>query len=1512
MGAYFRIYVGKESFSQDSRDKIEDLEHKLLLLQDRKKELREELFSGIEFLRTPDGIVYGWTVGGRIYLTPDGINPDTPVHEYTHLWSSAVENRNPELWSRIVDAMKQSPLWNDVASDEAYRSIWNDDSRMASEVLSRLSGRENYQRAMERAEAEIKSERNPIAVAEKVSAWYRVRRALSDFWNKIKEIFGQYIKKSQRIRKQESWEYFMNSAIGDFYMGVNPNVKNSPMEKMFIGEKGASNLDNAEEDDNLYRSDDAAKNRIEALFNQAISGEFKGRPVSIGTLTDEGKAYLEQISGVAFKDKVDFVLNPSDLVHIYKDHFGNNEKDKGQNIPLDIEDIRSIADVITMPDKVVFFKEGEGSNRNMFYFFKEAENGTYNLMEIYSDRKGNLTAKTFYKTRKDASQRVMDIEKSLLSTSETYFGAILSDAKIPQMFETANVEDNYSREGEGAYTENEVSFENDPIAMVAKVESLAKRLHLDIEVSPRFHSRSGNTSKLDSHSLNRGIVEIVTDASQLEGEKAAAKGFYSKSTGKITIVIPNHTSTADVEQTIMHEAVAHHGLRKLFGEHFNTFLDNVYENADSGVRRRIATLASKHGWDFRKATEEYLASLAEDTEYENMSPSLWMRIKEFFSDMLSRVGIKLERPISDGRLRYILWRSYKNLTSPKNSDPIDTAEDLLYRHTLFIGEESHYTAEERDIIEKAKADGSYMKAPGGKPTNLSPKQWVQVRTKAFKKWFGDWEKAARIEKLKKSKPVEITGNEIEASEDIKQYRDNAKKYGLALRGEYTNADTGNVISLSKGSIKEVTSHDVSNEQLQSVAAIPQIIENSVYIDTVENADKAKHPDVVSYDYYICGLKIDGVDYTVKAVVANSTTGERYYDHRLTQIEKGELISLTTGITTPGNENNSPLSHLKDKRLLSILQTNASKVVDENGEPMVVYHGTGAEFTVFDPKKIRDNKGNMRGFFFTTNRNTSSYYGNEMPVFLNVRNPLREVRPNETNIENAIKDNTIGRYDGTIAYAGDEIISNPYLNKGITEDRIVEIVATNPNQIKSATDNVGTFSTESDDILLRKKESDRRREKNRINNAIDTAIGILYGSKEVAKRLRLKRESERRELAKEIYSSVLKGDFNPLTLEQINKYIEDATPANPFGRRISQRLPQRMERALRQGARTNAVDALFSRISENSVPANGRFSEAGRRAIEERKKELLKGWAIATGNWHTDLKDFTNDTEPVAEGKDSKVYSSKDGRFVIKASRGKPYGKRFRPDIDNIALFNNVFRNTRYEILGYGEIDGEFVRILRQPVVDFAHSTPLTDDERIEYMQSLGFEPLNGSNAAFADGEIVIADLQKGNIVRDNAGNITVIDADAKLHTKDVGGNYTYPPVETDLPEGTDLTDPDDDILLRSGESSEEETPMSARERYDARVKGLRFGLKEGHYNHMESVDILMEEAQRESGEKMESFEDVSKAMNQLSSKNHAMREAYERDFFEPLKEELFDLMRKGSSYEELKRYLFAKSGQERN
>ncbi|MFZ7187306.1 hypothetical protein ACLSY8_05145 [Avibacterium avium] len=189
-------------------------------------------------------------------------------------------------------------------------------------------------------------------------------------------------------------------------------------------------------------------------------------------------------------------------------------------------------------------------------------------------------------------------------------------------------------------------------------------------------------------------------------------------------------------------------------------------------------------------------------------------------------------------------------------------------------------------------------------------------------------KSESLEKLRQAKPIQISGRDIEPSSDLRQYKRNALNYGKTLRGNYVNKDTRQEIKLGLGAVKEVLSHDYKDpDHLQSIAAIPQIIEEAIYVDSLPNEDKAKHPHITSYDYYIAGLNIGGDDYTVRAVIANADTGERYYDHKLTDISKNELLS-TAGITTPSFDNSSSID-LDDKRLLQILQDKSAVENEEN-------------------------------------------------------------------------------------------------------------------------------------------------------------------------------------------------------------------------------------------------------------------------------------------------------------------------------------------------------------------------------------------------------------------------------------------------------------------------------------------------------------------------------------------------------------------------------------------------------
>ena len=276
----------------------------------------------------------------------------------------------------------------------------------------------------------------------------------------------------------------------------------------------------------------------------------------------------------------------------------------------------------------------------------------------------------------------------------------MSDDKIAAINEALSNQDSWlQRGGDGSLSDEELSYENEPIAKWLGESKRSKNQQQ--EYAQRMRERMVKRASELAVQLNLDNVEIITETSTLKGKKARAKGWFSPKTGKIVVVVPNHKSIADVEQTVLHEAVAHYGLRKLFGEHFEDFLSNVYENASEEVRRKISELASKHGWDFGKATEEYLASLAENTNFENAIHEGWFsKIKTFFMRMLAKAGVKLGVELGDNELRYILWRSYENLAEPgRYRDVIEQAADITMQYELGVGNYANSSSGQQHVAE---------------------------------------------------------------------------------------------------------------------------------------------------------------------------------------------------------------------------------------------------------------------------------------------------------------------------------------------------------------------------------------------------------------------------------------------------------------------------------------------------------------------------------------------------------------------------------------------------------------------------------------------------------------------------------------------------------------------------------------------------------------------------------------------------------------------------------------------
>lgn len=167
------------------------------------------------------------------------------------------------------------------------------------------------------------------------------------------------------------------------------------------------------------------------------------------------------------------------------------------------------------------------------------------------------------------------------------------------------------------------------------------------------------------------------------------QGFYDTRTGEIVVYAPNAVDAEDAVRTVLHEGVAHYGLRQLVGEeNFGTFLDNIYNNVSDEIKSKIDDIARKNKLSTQVATEEYLASLAEKTNFEDLNASWWDKIKSLFLKLLHSIGLKGFTGVSltDNELRYILWRSYENLKNPgRYRSIIDEARDMSMQNDLKVG-----------------------------------------------------------------------------------------------------------------------------------------------------------------------------------------------------------------------------------------------------------------------------------------------------------------------------------------------------------------------------------------------------------------------------------------------------------------------------------------------------------------------------------------------------------------------------------------------------------------------------------------------------------------------------------------------------------------------------------------------------------------------------------------------------------------------------------------------------------
>ena len=233
----------------------------------------------IQFFITPQGEVYGFVdKDGNIYLDETKISPEHPIHEYTHLWDRAVQKRNPELWKRGVELMKQSSLWNIVLNSQNYGKNWQEmgitgerlDNLIASEIHARLTGKQGAN-ILKRLEANGSSN-----IVERLKKW------VLDFWKALKATFGGW---TQEELNSLTLIDFNNMTVRDFANGTSLLESESSFDvisdKLFDSEASFEEAENApaiQEDaeqqyDSTFNAEDEIRKKVEEATRRNM---FKG------------------------------------------------------------------------------------------------------------------------------------------------------------------------------------------------------------------------------------------------------------------------------------------------------------------------------------------------------------------------------------------------------------------------------------------------------------------------------------------------------------------------------------------------------------------------------------------------------------------------------------------------------------------------------------------------------------------------------------------------------------------------------------------------------------------------------------------------------------------------------------------------------------------------------------------------------------------------------------------------------------------------------------------------------------------------------------------------------------------------------------------------------------------------------------------------------------------------------------------------------------------------------------
>lgn len=170
-----------------------------------------QIDNSVKEFRTSKGEVYGFTDGEKIYLDTRKMKPETPLHEYTHLWCDMLRHVNSKEWENVkklfdkVEGLKEEvqKLYPELEGDALYE-----------EMITTYSGREGTKKLEDVVRKLAAEDGKSVTESAKAKGFLeKVKEALTKYWKGVADVLGIHFTTAEEVA---------DKVLADWAKGVDP------------------------------------------------------------------------------------------------------------------------------------------------------------------------------------------------------------------------------------------------------------------------------------------------------------------------------------------------------------------------------------------------------------------------------------------------------------------------------------------------------------------------------------------------------------------------------------------------------------------------------------------------------------------------------------------------------------------------------------------------------------------------------------------------------------------------------------------------------------------------------------------------------------------------------------------------------------------------------------------------------------------------------------------------------------------------------------------------------------------------------------------------------------------------------------------------------------------------------------------------------------------------------------------------------------------------------------------